>query len=282
MILDPTFDGHSHTPWCPHGSDEPLRDYLEAALTAGLRRYAVTEHMPLPLGLHDPMGPLECANHPATLLPYVAEVEALRAEYAGRLEVLVGLEVDYLGAAQGGWHGAVLSLLATVHERLDPAATLLSLHFLDDGLVDATPALQRALLRAGEPIDALYLRYYAALRSALTASWTWRGRDLRPRRVGHLTLPSKFCRDLPPRDPARIEAAAVAVVELVAAEGLELDLNTAGWDKDACGEVYLTPTLLRRAVELRVPLVLGSDAHDPSTVGRYFQRAVDWAAAALG
>ncbi|NUP99949.1 MAG: histidinol-phosphatase HisJ [Armatimonadetes bacterium] len=272
--MDPRFDGHTHGPWCPHGSPQPLDDYLEHAIGAGFRRYAVTEHLPLPVGFVDPMGPRECAMLPAELPRYLAETQAARERFAGRIEVLVGLEIDYLGAAQGGWHAQVLELLGPVTSQLDPEATLLSLHFLDHQVLDGTPAMQQALLPAGASIDALHLRYYATLKSAICASWRWRGRDLRPRRLGHLTLPGKFQRLLPPRDPERILAAAREVLELVAAEGMELDFNTAGLDKPDCGQVYLPEPLLSYAVKLGIPLVFGSDAHAPREAGRHLERAV--------
>lgn len=272
--IDPLYDGHTHTGWCPHGSRRPLREYLDRALALGLRRYAVTEHNPLPPGLRDPFGPCQCAAAPATLGPYLDEAEALRDEYAGRLEVLVGLEVDYLGAAQGGYHGELLAMLAPAWPRLDPEATLLSLHFIDGVVIDGTADMTREHLLRGEPPDVAHMRYYAALTSALRASWRFGRRDLRPRRLAHLTLPRKFVRSLPLREPERVLDAATAVLELAVQEGLELDLNTAGLDKPECGEVYLPEPLLGRAKQLGATIILGSDAHDPREVGRHF---ADWA-----
>lgn len=280
--LDALYDGHTHTSWCPHADSAPLRDYLERAVRLGLKRYAVTEHFPLPPGLLDPFGPCQCAGSLATIGPYLDEAETLREEFAGRLTVLVGFEIDYLGAVQGGFHGELLAALAPVWPRLDHDATIVSVHFLDGGVVDGTAALTRSLLRAGETVDAIHLRYYRALQSALTASWRFGRRDLRPRRVGHLTLPNKFIRELPLHEPERVLDAATAVLELVAREGLELDLNTAGLSKPGCGELYLPEPLLSRAVELGIPLVLGSDAHEPSRVAAHFDLALTAVRAALG
>lgn len=279
--VDPRCDGHTHTDWCPHAAPGPLAAYLERAVAAGFTRYAVTEHFPLPPGLRDPFGPCQCAASPATIGPYLDQAEALRDAFADRLAVAVGFEIDYLGAAQGGFHGELLARLAPVWPRLDPAATILSLHFLDDGVVDGTAELTRALQR-GDPPDSVHLRYYRVLASALRASWRYGRRDLRPRRVGHLTLPRKFIRELPLREPERVWDAATEVLEVIALEGLELDLNTAGLNQDGCGELYLPEPLLSRAVALGIPLVLGSDAHAPAVVGRGFGRAVEAVRAAGG
>ncbi len=269
-VFDPGFDGHTHTEFCPHGSGEPLAQYLDRAVALGLTKYAVTEHIPLPHGFVDPFGRRECAGEPEELLPYLAEAERQRDAFAGRLDVRVGLEIDYLGAAQGGWHDAILQMLAPVWSRLDPEATILSLHFLANVVIDGTPEMTASgLLAPGEPPDVAHLRYYAVLKSALQASWTCRGVDLRPRRLGHLTLPRKFIKALPLREPERVLDAATEVLDLAIAEGFSLDFNTAGLDKADCGEVYLPEPLLSRAVALGATLVLGSDAHAPSEVGRH-------------
>ncbi|MBI5831796.1 MAG: histidinol-phosphatase HisJ [Armatimonadetes bacterium] len=266
--FDPWFDGHTHSHFCPHGSREPLRGYLDRAVELGLRRLAITEHIPAPDGFIDPMGPGECYGPIADLDPYLAECEALRDEYADRVEVLIGLEIDWLGDAQGGWHEPLLDILARVWPRLDHEATLLSVHFLADTAVDGTAALSMRIA-PGEPADAYHLAYYAALRRALDASWTRDGQDLRPRRVGHLTLPRKFVRALPLTDPERVWAAALATVDHIAREGLQLDVNAAGLDKPDCGELYVPEPLLGRAIELGVELVFGSDAHAPRGVGKH-------------
>lgn len=281
-LFDPNYDGHTHTSWCPHAARNPLREYLDQAVELGLTRYAVTEHIPLPAGFVDPLGEYECAGPIAELPRYLDQAAALRDEYADRLRLYVGLEIDYLGGAQGGWHGDLLALLGKVHHRLDAEATLLSLHFIDEVVVDGYPEVTQRLIPSGGTVDDCHVRYYRLLRSALRASWKWGRLDLRPRRVGHLTLPRKFLRVLPLAEPERVWDEATRTLELIAAEGLQLDYNTAGWDKPDCGEAYLPEPLLSRAIELGVELVLGSDAHRPDDVGRYRDRAVEAVAAAGG
>ena len=64
-----------------------------------------------------------------------------------------------------------------------------------------------------------------------------------------------------------------AQAELVAAAGLALDFNTAGWRKPVA-EAYPAPDLVRAAAERGIPFVLGSDAHKPEEVGHRFADAV--------
>ena len=41
-------DGHIHSPYCPHGSKDSFKKYIEKALEEGLEEISFTEHLPLP------------------------------------------------------------------------------------------------------------------------------------------------------------------------------------------------------------------------------------------
>ena len=47
-------DGHIHTPYCPHGTDDKFEQYVEKAIKVGLDEISFTEHFPLPKGFTDP------------------------------------------------------------------------------------------------------------------------------------------------------------------------------------------------------------------------------------
>ncbi|MFN3368178.1 MAG: histidinol-phosphatase HisJ family protein, partial [Thermus sp.] len=88
--------------------------------------------------------------------------------------------------------------------------------------------------------------------------------------IGHLDLPKKFGHHLP--EEALVELAEPAL-RAIAEEGLFLDVNTAGL-RNPAQEIYPAPALLRRARELGIGVVLGSDAHRPEQVGYAFPEAV--------
>ena len=39
-------DGHIHTPYCPHGTDDKFEQYVEKAIKVGLDEISFTEHFP--------------------------------------------------------------------------------------------------------------------------------------------------------------------------------------------------------------------------------------------
>ena len=85
---------HTHTPRCNH-AEGAERDYVEAALTAGLRVLGFSDHTPqyCPGTYYS-----NFRMRPELLDDYVDTVLALREEYRGRIELPLGLEVEYYPA----------------------------------------------------------------------------------------------------------------------------------------------------------------------------------------
>ena len=79
-------DWHMHTDWSD-GENTP-REMIEAAIAAGLTRIGITDHSDTPF---DPDYCMATADYAA----YRAEIRALAAEYADRIEVRCGMEQDY-------------------------------------------------------------------------------------------------------------------------------------------------------------------------------------------
>ena len=81
---------HSHTTRCHHaiGSE---RDYIEAALAAGLKVLGFSDHSPYIF--HD--GHYSSFRmRPEELAGYVSTLTALKEEYKDRIEVRIGLEAE--------------------------------------------------------------------------------------------------------------------------------------------------------------------------------------------
>jgi histidinol-phosphatase (PHP family) len=93
--------------------------------------------------------------------------------------------------------------------------------------------------------------------------------------LGHPDLVKKFAH-IPPGDLDRFYEPAI---DAIAAAGGVIELNSAGWHKP-CAEAYPAPRFLELACSAGIGLVISSDAHAPSEVGREFSRAIDLAKAA--
>lgn len=81
---------HVHTWRCGHTDNEPDEAYIEAAIAAGARRIVFTDHAPFPGDQFKNRMQME------QLPEYISSLHALKHSYADRIEVLIGLEVEYL------------------------------------------------------------------------------------------------------------------------------------------------------------------------------------------
>jgi len=233
-------DYHVHTARCGHAGGT-MREYVEAALARGLSELAFTDHVPLYFLPGDDPDP-GLAMTRAELPGYVEEVLALREEYRGRIDVLLGIEADY---AEG--HEAALRELLAPY---DWDVVLGSVHWVAGAWIDAPGAAER---HRQEGTVFLWWEYWRLVVRACESGLF----DV----LTHLDLPKKFG-DRMPESLAASEANAVAAAR---AAGVAVEVSSAGLRK-AVGEEYPSPSLLSRLVAAGVPLVLSSDAHAPAEV----------------
>lgn len=129
---------HTHTPRCRHATGSE-RDYVQKALEAGLQVLGFSDHTPYPFP-----APYYSTfrMRPEELEGYMQTVLALREEYRGRLDIRLGLEVEYYPA----FFSALLrQLQSTPVEYL-----ILGQHLLDNEIgarVSGAPTKEEAVLR---------------------------------------------------------------------------------------------------------------------------------------
>ncbi|GGJ82330.1 histidinol-phosphatase HisJ family protein [Deinococcus aquiradiocola] len=248
--LSGLYDSHMHTPLCGHAEGHP-REYAQAALDAGLSGITFTDHIPMPAWYDAPW-----RMRLDQLDEYVGMVREAQAEFAGRLEVGLGLEADF--------HPGTERFVEEVLALHDWDYVIGSVHYLGAWGFDNPEFVDEYDRR---DLGQLYRHYYALVEGAARCGLF----DA----LGHLDLPKKFGH----RDPD--SAAALRVLDTVAALGLSLDYNTAG-ERKPVGEAYPAPDLLAAAAARGIGFVLGSDAHRPSEVGASFGAAAERVRAAGG
>src|ERR1035437_7169844 len=227
-------DYHVHTARCGHAGGA-ARDYVLAALSRGLSEIAFTDHVPLYfLPGEDPDPGLAMTR--AELPGYVEEVSALREEFAGRIDVLLGLEADY---AEG--HEAALEEILRAH---DWDVVLGSVHWVAGRWIDAPGSGRRHEIEG----SVLLSRAKAAAAGLFDV-------------ITHFDLPKKFGPRMPPEAPD----AEAAAVDAARAAGVAIEVSSAGLRKTV-GEEYPAPPLLMSLVAAGVPIVFSSDAHAPAEV----------------
>jgi len=241
---------HTHSRYDDgHGE---LEEYVRAAMGKGLRALGFSGHAPMPV---ESDWLMSAENLPR----YLAEARRLKAAYAGRLDVLVGLEVDYLPG------------LSAPRERrvaLELDYVLGSVHYLrapEGGpgwTVDGKPEELDEGVRSdfGGDLQAAVRAYYERLAAMV--------RDSPPDIVGHFDLVKKNNRRerLFPESAAWYLAAARIALDALERSSCILEVNTGGLLRGTTDAVYPAPRILAECRERRIRVVVNADAHRPEHV----------------
>jgi histidinol-phosphatase (PHP family) len=251
--MDGLPDHHVHTFRCGHAGGAS-RDFVLRAIERGLAEIAFTDHIPLyflPESQRDP----RLAMRENQFDDYLAEVEALRAEFAGAISVKLGLEADYAEGHE--------ETLARWLARADWDLVLGSVHWVAGDWIDAPGSAARF---ASEGTEALYAEYYRLLaRAARTGLF-----DV----LTHFDLPKKHGH----RPSAPLFDAEGEAIRAALEGGCAVEISSAGLRKPV-GEAYPEPRLLARLVDAGVPVTFSSAAHAPAEVGFGYERTLELARA---
>lgn len=235
-------DLHSHTTRCLHASGE-MAAYVERAINLGLRDFGFSDHSHWML--HD--NGRRYAMQADELDAYVADVRALQARYDRSgpqpFNVRLGMEMDFIPS------------------RLGEARDVLSRHRWDYVIGSVHNIGFEKLQEPG-----MYTHWH--IEDVCELYFHQVGFMLRERFcdiVGHLDLPKKMgCR---PR--GGLLAYVEPLIPDLLAAGVAVEINTSGRDAPA-GESMPGREIIACLAAAGVPLTLGSDAHAPHSVGRYF------------
>lgn len=244
---------HCHTTFCD-GADSPAA-MAAAAFAAGCGAIGFSGHSPLP-------GQEAWAMDPARVADYRRAVMELKAEYAGRMEVYLGLEQDFYSPDTGpDWDYKI----GSVHCLLMPDGTQLP---LDESAATLASGVQRWF---GGDWNALARDYYERMARVDTVT----GGEI----VGHFDLITKFNENMAQfdeGDPAYREAAFAALDEL-AGRGRIFEINTGAISREYRTAPYPAAFLLRRLAEKGGRITFSSDTHSAGTVLYGYREAVQLA-----
>jgi histidinol-phosphatase (PHP family) len=232
-------DYHVHCHFCRHATGA-IEEYARAGLARGLSEICLTPHVPLPdfrpgfFGNRLRMDPDEFPR-------YLEELEEARRRVPG-ITIMSGVEADYVEGTE-----EYLERFLGSHSF---DLVLMSVHF-----VRAWPDNQWVFDLSADPrpIGRIYDDYLEAVRAGIETGLF----DC----VAHLDLIKQKGHPLMDTHRAEIEQ----IVRLCRDRGMSAEINLSG-SRKAIGEPYPSWPIVRLMVEEGLPLVPGSDAHDPSRV----------------
>ena len=257
-------DGHIHSPYCNHGTKDPLEDYVKKALQIGLTEMSFTEHLPLPHGIPGVTDEFldECGMYIENIMEYINDVKFLKEKYKNSIKINIGFEVDYFE----GYEDKTIALLNQYGEYIDDS--ILSTHFVkyenNFYAIDMLEDFSSLLDKVGS-LDKVYDIYFNTVLKSINS-------DLgmyKPKRIGHITLVRRFAEQFP-CEYNNIELFS-RVVEELKHRDYEIDYNTAGLRKELCGETYPSGIFLDIIDKNNIRKIYGSDSHSARDVGEGFE-----------
>jgi histidinol-phosphatase (PHP family) len=233
---------HNHSTWSD--GTTPIADLIAKARDLRIDELGISDHWVL----HPDGRTPEWSMDPNRLAEYVDGVLSFRSAIAPAIRL--GLEVDYFP----GQEDAIRDALAK-----HPFDYLIgSVHEVDGFQIDY----------GAEPWDALA----ANERNNVHRAYWNRLRMLAESRLfdiaAHLDLPKKFGH----RETIDLDDEIDAALDAIAASGMVVELNTAGWHKP-CRDGYPSFEIIRKCAARQIPVTISADAHEPDHLLRDFPRA---------
>ena len=236
------YDSHMHTPLCKHAKGKP-EEYAAVAAKRGLAGIVFTCHNPGPSPDWSPQVRMSIDQFDE----YIDLVARARAAWHGRVDVRLGLECDYVP----GMEAWLESLLNRAHFH----------HVL--GSIHAPLDYYRDAYDHGNPLTFQQTYFNHLAQSAESGLFDT---------LAHPDL----VKNVFPQDWRfnRLLDDVRRSLDRIAVTGVAMELNTSGLHKRV-REMNPNPTMLAEMKARDIPVVIGSDAHEPGRVAADFLPALD-------
>ena len=245
-------DFHMHTSFCD-GKNTP-REMVEAAYRMGYTDLGISGHADFEFcepgfGMTDPV-----------FQSYKEELYRLREEYAGRLNLYVGVELDCLGPIQEAEYS--IGSTHCVRKNGEYVSVDDTAQILEDGVNRLWGGDWYAFARD-------YFETEAAVYDKTRCTW-----------IGHFDLLTKFnenrdggFRYFDETKDAYLEPALTAMRKL-SGQGRPFEINTGAMFRGYRSMPYPSPRLLRELRQMGGRILINSDSHSTAAIGYAFDRAL--------
>lgn len=259
------FDFHTHANYAD-GANSAV-EMVKAAIAKGLSVLGFAEHHPRHPDFRyrdDPPGEVRGLK---VWPDYIAEIDRLKGEYDGKIEILKGSEFDWLSnekphleewkkwRAETDWDYVIGSVHYIGHWGFD---------YLGDWehRRDFPELKENKGILDYDSMEQIYGAYYRSVTEMVeSASGLFQI-------VGHFDLIKKFVKDVPPN----ATELALPTLDTIAKTDLVVEINSAGWEKE-CAEQYPSLPILKAARERNIPITLNSDAHSIDRIAENFGKS---------
>ena len=253
------FNIHTHSVYSD-GKSQP-REIVEEAVRQGLTKLGFSEHSPLPF---DNNFSVKAEKMP----DYVAEIAQLKEEFKDKIEILCGLEADYIPGVSETF--AVTKekyhldyLIGGVH-LVGQSANPDELWFIDGPKWEIyDEGLQKFF---DGDIQRAVRCFYDQTNSMIEHEEF----DI----IAHFDKIKMHNRDRYfHEDEAWYRKLAMETLDLIHQKGIVMEINTRGIYKKRYNGFYPSPWLMKEAFKMGIPMIISSDAHHYSALTLEFDSA---------
>ncbi len=249
------FNYHMHSRFSD-GKGEPS-EFLQKALAQGMFSLGFSEHAPLEF-------PNSFALQEEDVAEYVDAITALKREYAGRVELFCGLEMDYIPG--------ITKDFSTVKQQYGLDFLIGSVHLVSSEDRDQLWFIDGAL---SEIYDAgLEGIFGNDIRKAVTAFYNQTNEMIQTQEfdiLGHFDKIKMHNKGRFFSEGERWYRDLVSeTIRLVAQKSIIIEVNTRGIYKKRSESLFPGIEVLKEARELNIPLTLSSDAHNSDEMAACF------------
>lgn len=232
------YEQHMHTPLCRHSNGE-VEEYAEQALRRNLRGIVVTCHNPTPHNYWHCM-------YDTDLPEYFELIERASRKFAGKLEVLPGIEADWLPELEDHLRQELPRhpyhhVLGSVHCQIEAYRT----QFWNGDMIEYQKTYFANLARAAETGLFDTISHPDLVKNESPKTW----------------------------NVEAVWPAIESALDRIAATGIAMELNTSGMLKSV-REMNPGLGILAAMHKRNIPVVIGSDAHSPQRVGDGWKEAL--------
>lgn len=247
---------HTHSRFCD-GKGEP-REYVEYAIGHGFSHLGFSGHSPVPF-------PNDYAIQPEHLQEYCDEIRSLKSEYARRIDIRLGMEIDYIPGLSEDF-GKLIDecgleyCIGSVHFVSNPEGDPNDLWFIDGPSRDIYD-------------DGIERIFHGDVRKAVTAFFHQNNEMIernRPAVIGHFDKIVMHNHDrFFTRDEPWFLNLVYETAELISEKGIICEINTRGIYKKRSDDYFPSRKAILRLKELGVPVLVSSDAHEPANLDMF-------------
>ncbi len=252
-------DYHTHSYLCNHASGQ-LVDYIQAAISLGLPEIGLSGHFPmhlLPSQFH------KYAMDFSELNTYLETAKELKLRFKSKIQTKVAFEVDFHKPILSRYQQALKPHLPNLDYLIGSIHGLKWKNYIIP--IDGSFSLPDELSRENNGKDTLILSYYDDLRELVRSKYY----DV----LGHFDVIKKLGFNFD--DEERIWEGVLKVIDELENSSMAVEINTSGLRKPE-NELYPNKAIIKELIKREIPVVISSDAHQPTDVGYAFDSTLQF------